>query len=187
MAAESQRAGAEYDSSMKQYVDQALGKTAAQFAAGGSLSSGAMNEAAAKVGAEFGRDRLEYTTGMGRDLFNTRLAEVNALRDFQNTLLTGQIQQGFSAQQANLQRQFQGQSANADAANQRSLADQQSKNALFGALGSVGGTVIGAYFGGPMGAAVGSQLGGNLFGSSTPRLNTSALNGLKTKNSYQGL
>lgn len=170
MATESQRAGVEFDSQMKSYVDNALQGTAAKFAANGGISSGAANEAFAKVGAENGLKRLDYTTNMGKDVFNTRLAEVNALRDFQNTMLTGQVSQGFSAQQANLQRQFQGDAANSEMQNQRFLADQQSKNALFGAVGSLGGSLIGA-----------KLLGANIFGSPSssnifnpPKVNTSS-------------
>ena len=168
------QAGEEFDSVTKGYMDQALKGTAAKFAAGGGLSSGAMNEAIARVGAEQGMQRLgfqgereQFAYGQGLNEYQNRLAEVNALRDFQNTMLGGGIQQGFSAQQANLQRQFQGQMANAEMANQRSLADQQSKNAMLGALGGLAGSILG-----PVGTAFGSQIAGSMFGSPRPRINT---------------
>jgi hypothetical protein len=105
---------------------------------------------------------------MDANVLNTRLAEVNALRDFQNTMLGGGIQQGFSAQQANLQRQFQGQQFNAGLQEQRYQADQQGKNALFGALGSLGGSFLGAKM-------LGGSMGTNLFGSPAPKLTTNNL------------
>lgn len=159
-------AGGEFDEVTKGYMQQALNNTASKFAAGGNLSSGAANEAFARVGAEQGMNKLNYMGDREQfayndklNGFNMRLGEVNALRDFQNTMLGGGIQQGFSAQQANLQRQFQGQQANAEMANQKYLSDQASKNAMFGALGSLGGSIIGA-----------GMLGGSLFGS--PKVST---------------
>lgn len=154
--------GDQYDDNMKQYVDQALQGTAAKFAAGGALSSGAANEAFARVGAENANNRLNYmSTNATRDA-SLRLNEVNSLRDFQNTMLGQVVPQGFSATQANLQRQFAGQQQQNELANQQNLSNQQSSNALFGSLGSLAGTAVGAYFGGPMGAAAGSQLGSSL-------------------------
>lgn len=179
-----QQAGGEFDDVTKGYMEQALNGTAAKFAANGGISSGAANEAFARVGAEQGMKKLEYmgnredvSYGRGLNEMSTRLAEVNALRDFQNTMMGGQIQQGFSAQQANLQRQFQGQAQNAEMANQRSMQDTQSKNALFGALGSLGGTVIGASMFGPAGAGAGGAMGSSLFGSASnpaPKFHTSS-------------
>lgn len=158
--------GDQFDKEMKSYVDQALQGTAAKFAAGGALSSGAANEAFARVGAENALNKLNYSNQNAVRDASARLAEVNALRDFQNTLLGQGVQQGFSAQQANLQRQFAGQQQQADFANQQNLANQQSKNALFGAVGSLGGTFLGA-----------KMLGGNLFGSAAPapKLNVPSL------------
>lgn len=150
--------GDQFDSSMKEYVNNALQGTAAKYAANGQISSGAANEAFAKVGAEQGLNRLNYATENATRDAGLRLAEVNALRDFQNTMLGGQVQQGFSAQQANLQRQFAGQQSNAEMANQRYMQDQGSKNALFGAIGSLGGSFLGA-----------KMLGANIFGAATPQ------------------
>lgn len=167
-----QQAGGEFDEVTKGYMEQALGSAASKYAAGGQLSSGAANEAFARVGNENAMNKLnfmgqreEFSYNTGLNTLNTRLAETNALRDFQNTMLGGGVQQGFSAQQANLQRQFQGQAMNADMANQRAMADQQNSNAMFGVLGSLGGTVLGGMFGGPMGAAAGGQAAKSLFGS----------------------
>lgn len=154
------QSGQEFDEVTRGYMQQALGETAAKFAAGGNLSSGAANEAFAKVGAQQGMQKLDYmgqreqnAYNMGANELNMRLGEVNALRDFQNTMLGGQIQQGFSAQQANLQRQFQGQSQQLDFMNQQKLADKATNNAMLGAIGSLGGSFIGA-----------KMLGANLFG-----------------------
>lgn len=162
------KAGGEFDDVTKQYMQQALGTAAAKYGANGGLNSGAANEAFAKVGADnamnklsYMGDREQYSYNTGLNVLNTRLADVNALRDFQNTMLGQGVQQGFSAQQANLQRQFQGQMQNADMANQQRLSDQNSKNALFGALGSVGGSFLGA-----------SMLGGSLFGAAATKVKT---------------
>ena len=172
-------AGGEFDEVTKGYMQQALSDTAARYGFGGNLSSGAANEAFSKVGAGMAMNKLDY---MGQreqnkyqqesNVMNARLAEVNALRDFQNTMLGGQINQGFSAQQANLQRQMQGQMFNAEQMNQQRLSDQASKNSMFGAVGSLAGTAIGAYFGGPFGAAAGGSMGGSLFGSPSPKVST---------------
>jgi hypothetical protein len=168
-----QEAGGEFDEVTKGYMSQALGDAAAKYNLGGNLSSGAANEAFSRVGNENAMKKLDYMGGreqnqynMDSQVMNARLGEVNALRDFQNTMLTGQVSQGFSAQQANLQRQFQGQAMNAEMANQQRLSDQASSNSMFSSLGSLAGTAIGAYFGGPMGGAI----GGSLFGS--PKVKT---------------
>ena len=154
--------GDQFDKEMKSYVDQALQGTAARFAAGGNLSSGAANEAFARVGAENAMNKLNYSNSNAVRDASLRLAEVNALRDFQNTMLTGQVSQGFSAQQAQLQRQFQGNMFNTEQMNQAQQQDQASKNALFGSVGSLVGTYIG-------GKALGAA---NLFGS-TPKVTSS--------------
>ncbi len=164
--------GQEFDDVTKGYMEKALGQTAAKFAAGGALSSGAANEAFAHTGADMALSKLDYMGSResasrldNMTGFNARLGEVNALRDFQNTML-GQAQaQGFSAAQANLGRIQQGNIASADFANRQNMADQQGQNAMMGSLGSLAGTVIGGYFGGPAGAAAGSRLGGEVGGS----------------------
>lgn len=165
--------GQEFDSVTQGYMKQALDQTAAKYAANGGLSSGAANEAFAKTGAGLAMNKLDY---MGQreavsaqqhmtDL-NARLGEVNALRDFQQTMLGQGAQQGFSAAQANLGRIQQGGLANMNYANQRSMADLNSNNAMLGSIGSLAGTAIGAYFGGPMGAAAGASVGGSVMGGS---------------------
>jgi hypothetical protein len=166
--------GDQFDSEMKSYVDQALQGTAAKYAAGGNLSSGAANEAFARVGAENALNKINYSNQNAVRDASLRLSEVNALRDFQNTMLGQVVPQGFSATQANLQRQFQGQMQNAEFANQQKLSDQGSKNALFGALGTLGGTMIGASMFGPAGGAAGGQIGGSLFGSPAPKMTNSS-------------
>lgn len=172
-----QDAGGEFDDATKGAMQQALGQTAAKYAANGGISSGAANEAFARVGNDNALSKLNYMDQRGQNQYqmdsqvmNSRLGEVNALRDFQNTMLQGQVGQGFSAQQANLQRQFQGQMQQSDMANQRQIANQNSSNGMFNALGSLAGTAAGAYFGGPLGAGLGGSVGGSGFGSN-PKLN----------------
>src|SRR6185295_291262 len=53
-----QASGEEFDQATKAAVDLALNNTAAKFAAQGNLSSGAANEAFARVGAEHAMDKL---------------------------------------------------------------------------------------------------------------------------------
>lgn len=146
--------GQEFDEVTKGAINQALQGTAAKYAAGGALSSGAMNEATARVGNENALNKLNYMN-MGGDRtqqlelagYNSRLAEVNALRDFQNTMLGRASELGFSANQANLGRIQQGGIANAGFQNQQTMQNQANENAtnnaMFGALGSLGGSLIG--------------------------------------------
>lgn len=182
-AQDRQSAGGEFDQVTKGYMEQALNSTAAKYNMSGGLSSGAANEAFSKTGADMALKKLDYmgqreqtSYAQGADAFNVRLGEVNALRDFQNTMLGVGVSQGFSANQANLQRQFQGQQMNAERQQQQNLADQGSSNAMFGALGSLAGTAIGGYFGGPMGAAAGSQVGGSLANGMSGQTSSSRLN-----------
>lgn len=167
IAQDRQASGQEFDQATQGYMKQALDQTAAKFAAGGGLSSGAANDAFAKNGADMAMSKLDYmgqreaaSRQQNMAGFTSRLGEVNALRDFQNTMLGQGAQQGFSAAQANLGRIQQGGMANADFTNQRYIADQNSNNQMMGALGSLGGTVLGGMAFGPMGAAAGSKLGG---------------------------
>lgn len=146
--------GQEFDEVTKGYMKQALEGTAAKYAAGGNLSSGAANEAFARVGGEQALNKLNYMgdreASARQDAmagYGIRLGEVNALRDFQNTMLGQKVSEGFNAAQANLGRIQQGGMFNAEQFNQRQLMESQQKNAttnaLFGALGSLGGSFIG--------------------------------------------
>ncbi len=164
--------GQEFDDVTKGYMKQALDQTAAKFAANGGLSSGAANEAFSKTGADIALKKLDYMgnrEGTARSDeyagFNARLGEVNALRDFQNTMMGKGASEGFSAAQANLGRIQQGGMANAQMANQQQMAEQASSNALLGSIGSLAGTVIGGSMFGPAGAAVGNSFGGSVGGS----------------------
>jgi hypothetical protein len=158
VAQERAASGQEFDQVTQQYMKQALDQTASKYAAGGRLSSGAANEAFAKVGGDYGLQKLDYmgqreAVAQQRETQNqilpwqARLAEVNALRDFQNTMLTGKASEGFNAAQANLGRIANADSQNTMAYNQRLFQEQQSKdattNAMFGALGSLGGSYLG--------------------------------------------
>lgn len=161
--------GQEFDQVTQGYMKQALDQTAAKFAANGGLSSGAANEAFSKTGADLAMNKLDYmgnreqaARGDAYAGFNARLGEVNALRDFQNTMLGQGVQQGFSAAQANLGRIQQGGMANAQFANDRANAESAQENAttnaLYGALGSLGGAYIGGkMLQGSMGAGAASS------------------------------
>ncbi len=167
-----QQYGDQFDATTKQYVDQALQGTAAKYAANGSLSSGAMAAASARVGAEQGMNKLSYMdqgANMATQGWQARYNEANALRNFQNLMTQGAAGQGFSAVQASLNRNNSTQNNNANMANQNAMADKAnqnaSDNALFGAIGGLAGTAAGAFFGGPAGAAIGGKVGGSLGGS----------------------
>lgn len=152
-----------YDKLAPQLLDQASNQLAAKYAATGGFSSGAFNQGLAREATSLAQDRAQAELGIGQQeaqipiqQYQMRLAETNALRDFQNTMLGGGINQGFSAMQAGLQRNAQTDQFNAQASQQQNLMNQQSRNALFGSLGSLAGTFLGA-------KALGA---GALFGSS---------------------
>lgn len=176
-----QASGQEFDATTKQYLDQALQGTAAKYAANGALSSGAMAAASARVGAQYGMDKLNYMDNRGDNAYNqgvqgwqARYNEANALRNFQNLMTQGAAGQGFSAVQASLGRTQQTNLANAGFANQQNLQNQQNDNAMLGALGGLAGTAAGAYFGGPAGAAMGGKIGSSVGGmSNAPAPNSS--------------
>lgn len=161
-----QASGEEFDSTTKAYLDKALGSSAAKYAANGSLSSGAMAEASARVGADMGMQKLNYMDSSETNSFNqgvqgwqARYNEANALRNFQNLMTQGAAGQGFSAVQASLNRNQQSNIANAGFQNQQNMMNQQSDNAMFGAIGGLAGTGLGMMLGGPMGGALGGQMG----------------------------
>ncbi len=166
-------AGGEFDEVTKGYLDKALGASAAKYAANGNLSSGAMAEASARVGADMGMQKLGYMSDRGDVAYNqgaqgwqARYNEANALRSFQN-LMTGQAAgQGFSAVQAMLGRNNATQNNNASMANQNAMADanreSNTQNAMLGAIGGLAGTALGAAFGGPAGAAIGGKVGSGM-------------------------
>jgi hypothetical protein len=172
-----QASGAEFDEVTKGYLDQALNKSAAKYAAGGNLSSGAMAEASGRIGADLGMQKLGYMDNRGDNAYNqglqgwqARYNETNALRNFQN-LMTGQAAgQGFSAVQASLNRNQQTNLTNAGYANQQNMQNQQNDNAMFGAIGGLAGTALGGYF---QGGYAASKMGGvKPAVGSTPRLTT---------------
>lgn len=169
-----QQSGEEFDSTTKQYIDLALGRNDARFAANGGLSSGAYAAASARAGAEIGRSKLDYVTGRGdqaynedygagADAWNARYTEANALRNFQQKMLGQGASQGFSANQAMLDRNARVNEFNTRAENDRMSYEQSRSDAqdaaLFGTVGQLAGTAVGAYFGGPMGAAAGGSAG----------------------------
>lgn len=182
-----QSAGEEFDSTTKGYIDQALNGVAAKYAAGGGLSSGAMDAASARAGAQIGMDKLNYVTGEGDKAYarssdsglgawQARYNETNALRNFQNLMTQGAAGQGFSAIQSSLGRTQQTNMANAGYNNTTNMNDQNNQNAMFGSIGQLGGTVVGAYFGGPAGAAAGGAAGkvaGNAVSNASSNSNNS--------------
>lgn len=155
-----QETGRQFDEVTQGYVQQALDKVGAKYAAGGNLSSGAMAAASARAGADLGLQKFDRMQQMGLQGWQARYNETNALRNFQN-LMTGQAAgQGFSAMQAGLARNQQTNMANMGILDAKEEAKQAQKGQMFGAIGSLAGTAIGAYYGGAGGAKVGSKAGG---------------------------
>lgn len=177
-----QAAGQEFDDTTKAYLDKALGASAAKYAAGGNLSSGAMLEASGRIGADMGMQKLGYQDSreasdynMGAQGWQARYNETNALRNFQNIMTQGAAGNGFSAAQASLNRTQQTGMMNAGFANQQNLQNQQSDNQMLGAIGGLAGTALGGYLGGPMGAGMGNQMGRSMAsGASTGGTNYNA-------------
>lgn len=176
-----QAAGQEFDDTTKQYLDQALGQSAAKYAANGMLSSGAMAAASARVGADYGMQKLGYMDqregtayDQGLQGWQARYNETNALRNFQNLMTQGAAGNGFSANQAMLQRNQQTQMGNLGMINQQNIQNQQNDNALFGAIGGLAGSFVGAnalkgMYGGSIGG--GASTGGMATNNTaTPRL-----------------
>lgn len=174
--------GQEFDDVTKGYIDQALNKVGAKYAAGGMLSSGATAAASARAGAEYGMQKLGYMDGREEFKYNqglqgwqARYNETNALRNFQN-LMTGQAAgNGFSAVQASLNRNQQAQMANVNAQNQQNFMNQQQDNAMFGAIGGLAGTALG-------GAFLGRGMGGAQAGSASSGYSPSFPQGSQTMN-----
>lgn len=142
-----QAAGEEFDAASKQYLDYALNAASAKAAANGGISSGAANEAAAKVGAGLGLDRLKYQTDRGdqaleinRQGWQARLTEVESLRNFQQQMMGMGSQQRFTAAQASLAARRNTTLGLAGISQQQKAADDQSTGQLFGSLGSTLGT-----------------------------------------------
>lgn len=188
-------AGEEFDSTTKQYIDLALGKKAAQYAAGGNLSSGAYDAASARAGAEIGMSKLNYMDergntdyGQGLDAWNARYTEANALRNFQQKMLGQGAQNGFSANQDMLTRNAHVNMFNTNLKNQKDMYDQQRSDsqdqALFGTLGTLAGTVAGGMIAGPPGAMAGASMGkaGGLQGASAYGFNGPATPGYGRNN-----
>lgn len=172
-----QQSGKQFDQASQGYLDYALRSVGAKYAAGGQLSSGAMVQATADSAAKLGLEKLNYQTGRGDVAYGreyeqasnellggwqAKYNEANALRGFQQTMLGQGVQQGFSAQQAYLQRKQSGEQFNATMQFNADQSRKQEQQAMWGALGGLAGTVGGAMLGGPAGAAVGGAAGKSL-------------------------
>lgn len=164
------------DEATMQAANLALQKVGAKYAAGGQLSSGAMAAASARTGAEFAQNNLQYGTQMAMQDFGNQYSEASALRNFQMKMMGQGAEQGFNAVQNALQRNQQGQEFGSNQAFQYQQGQQQQSNAMFGALGNLGGMYLGSKLFGPTGAygaganATGGTGDTNL-GIGAPRLN----------------
>jgi len=106
------------------------------------VSSGAMNEAAAKIGAQYGQSNIESGINLANQDWLQQYTEANALRTFQQKMLGQGAQNGFSAQQNALQRQMEIAGANTGAINQANAADIASQNQFSSNLLGLAGTAV---------------------------------------------
>ncbi len=167
--------GEEFDAVTKGYLDQALNGTAAKFAAGGNLSSGASAAAMAKVGADFGQDKLNYMdsreqTAYGQGVQSWQVKYNDALKQQkqQQDMLGMVTKQGFNAQQNALDRTTYSNIKMAGFANDENMFKQESDNAMLGMIGQLGSSAI--YYGARNSGK--SSTGKNLFGATSGPSNT---------------
>ncbi len=149
-----------FDDVSRQVLDKAANQLSAKFAATGGFSSGAFNEGLAKEATGLAVERAgmaydrnasisDFEANIPVQQYQLRLAETNALREFQQNML-GQVQgQGFSAAQTSLQRNANINMTNNQNQIQAQAIDRQMKsqerNAMFGAIGSLGGSLLGSW------------------------------------------
>ncbi len=157
-------------------AQKALDQTAAKYAAGGQLSSGATAAAMARTGADTAYQNLSYGTQLAGQDWTAKFNQANALQNFQQKMLGQGATQGFNAIQNALQQNQQAGLANQNMVLKQNETQQAQSGAMMGALGQLGGTALGGYFMGPMGAMAGSKMGGALADGNSgtmasPRLN----------------
>lgn len=150
------------DAATQAAAEQALNQTAAKYAAGGNLSSGATAAAMARTAAGTAEQNLNFGANLAGADWQNQFNASNALLNFQQKMLGQGAQQGQSAIQQMWGLNQQSNIANAGFQNQANIANQNSQNAMWGAVGQLGGTALGAAFGGPWGAAAGGQMGAGL-------------------------
>ena len=153
------------DDATKQMMDQALNQIGAKYAAGGQLSSGATAQAAAEAGAGLGMQKLQYGTQLAGQDWQNQYNNATALQSFQQKMLGQGAAQGFNAVQNALAGNRGIQQKQAQMNFDADQANAQQSQAMWGALGSLGGTALGTALGGPVGGAAGGQLGSGLFGN----------------------
>lgn len=171
-----QAAGEEFDQATQNAMKLATDQLAAKQASSGLLSSGASAAAAARIGAGYGLQRLDYQNQRGNQQlglqaqdWQNQYNEANALRNFQQTMLGQGVQQGFSANQAMLNRQQQTNMANTQSQNQAQMFNIGQENAMTSQLFGAAGSLAGAYIGGNMIAgAIGKQAAGNMSQMTAP-------------------
>jgi hypothetical protein len=142
-----------FDETTKMVLDQAANQLSAKFAATGGFSSGAFNQGLANASTDVALERagmvredeamLAQAEGnVGIQQYQMRLAETEALRDFQRTMLGGQIDQRQSAFQNMMQRKTGMEQTSMQMQNQERIAGRQERAGIFGSLGQLAGSYL---------------------------------------------
>ncbi len=145
MAASIPKYSAMADSATSDMMNKAMAQISAKQAAGGNFSSGATAAAAARAGADIGMQKLQYGTGMALQDFSQQYNQATGLQAFQQKMLGQGASQGFNAVQNALQRNAGLAGQQADLSFKADQSNQNSSNAMFGALGGLAGTLGGGY------------------------------------------
>lgn len=124
----------------KQMMNQAIQTSAAQYAAGGQVSSGAATLAAAQVGAQYAQSDINYGTNLANQDWSQQYQNANAQLGFQQKMLGQGAQNGFSAAQNALNRTQQNNITNTGAVNQANAANAAQSNNMYNSLLGLGGT-----------------------------------------------
>lgn len=139
-------------------AQQALDQTAAKYASGGQLSSGATAAAMARTGAETAQGNLAFGGNLALQDWTNKYNSASALQSFQQKMLGQGATQGFNAVQNALQQNNNNSMANKNNAMKQNEINQSGTNSMMGALGGLAGTALGGYFMGPMGAMAGGGM-----------------------------
>jgi hypothetical protein len=138
-----------YNETTKLVLDQASNQLAAKYASTGGFSSGAFNEGLAKASTDVALERAgqEYQIGQREaqipiQQYQMRLAETEALRDFQRTMLGGTMDARNSAFNNMMQRSAGMQQTQMQIGSQERIAARQERAGIFGSLGSLAGNYL---------------------------------------------
>jgi hypothetical protein len=147
--AERAAVGKAYDQTTKMVLDNAANQLAAKYAATGGFSSGAFNQGLAKEATGLALERAGAELDVGRreaqipiQQYQMRLAETEALRDFQRSMLGEGIGARNSAMQNLLQRKAGAASQEMQLKAGEASEKRQQRQQLFGSLGNLAGNLL---------------------------------------------